>query len=287
MPARLFPLANYVDLSSSRGMIALVWLIRQQGKINYPALYKAVFGQSLNQADDGFKTPTVNLQQILAFYQVLAQLLRNGIIESTPMIPVETIISMFQHYDPSNPDHNVVLRVADRVRFIQQLFDVSLTDITRKGVPIKSHPLFGDPIDDFDHTWTDVFVIMPFRDKFNDVYQKAIKPAVKDAGYTVRRGDDFFSDQRIMDEVWSAIYHSKLCIVECSDNNPNVFYELGIAHMLGRPTIMIVESDDDVPFDIRDRRMILYNNNDNGLEELRDLLLKTIKADMLLRHDTQ
>lgn len=161
MPARLFPLANYVDLSSSRGIIALVWLIRQQGKITYPALYKAVFGQSLNQASDGFKTPTVNLQQILAFYQVLAQLLRNGIIETTPDIPVETVIAMFQHYDPNNPDHKVVLQVADRVRFIQQLFDVSLTEITHKGVPVKSHPLFGDPIDDFDHTWTDIFVIMP------------------------------------------------------------------------------------------------------------------------------
>jgi len=277
MAERLSPLINYFDLNTQRGIVAIAWTIRQAGTISYPDLYHEVFGQSISQAEEGFLTPTINLQQVLAFYNVLTQLYQNGIIETTTPIPPEDVTSIFQHYDPGT-EIEIILQVSPRVGFIQHLFGISLTEIVRKGRPLKSYPIFGDPIGDFDES--DVFVIMPFRSEFQDVYTEAIQPAVDNTGLTVRRGDDFFSGQRIMDEVWSSIFHCKLCIVECTGHNPNVFYELGIAHMLGKPSIMILRDGSDIPFDIRDRRIILYQDGADGFKDLRKTLRKTIEAEM-------
>ncbi len=280
MPERLAPLSKFVDISTQRGMIALLWIIRQAGTISYPELYQEVFGQPAASQDDAFKTNAVNIQQVFMFHNVLMQMFQNNVIETTHPLPTNSIIDLFQPQVLSEDGIPIKMRVAAHMSFIQHIFDISLTEIVLRGQPIKSHPIFGDPIDSFEIEWSDVFVIMPFRDELRDVYDKAIKPAVIDSNLTVRRGDDFFSDQRIMDEVWSAIYHSKLCIVECTRLNPNVFYELGIAHTLGRQTIMIAHETVDIPFDIRDRRCVLYQNGEAGLQALRETLRKSIEAEL-------
>jgi len=104
----------------------------------------------------------------------------------------------------------------------------------------------------------DVFMVMPFAHTFTPLYTDHIKPLVEKKDLAIKRGDDFFAQQAIMSDVWSAINSSKLVIVDCTGKNANVFYELGIAHTLGRPTIMITQSIDDIPFDIRHLRMIVY-----------------------------
>lgn len=284
MPQSLFPLINYVDLNTQQGMIAIIWKIRQAGEISYPTLYKEVFGQAIDQAEDGFRTPAVNLQQMLAFYHGLVQLYRNGIIETTKPIAEEDVLQLFQHYTRYEIDEDVVLRVSSRIAFIQHLFNISLTDIVRKGMPLKSHPIFGEPIKDFEAA--DVFVIIPFRNEFQTVYKQVIKPVVEGVGLSIRRGDDFFSGQRIMDEVWSSLVNSKLCIAECTGLNPNVFYELGIAHMLGIPTILIMREGHEIPFDIHDRRVIMYQEGEEGFRDLHQHLHKAVQTE-LLSHDDE
>ena len=161
MPERLMPLVNYVDLNTQRGVVAILWTIRQAGEISYPKLYEAVFGQPVDQSVDGFKTPTVNLQQVFAFHNALIELFRNGIIETTEPTAEHVVIQLFQQYDPGSKQGNIKLKITERVSYIQYLFDVSLSEITLKGKPLKSHPVFGEPIDDFDHKWSDIFLIMP------------------------------------------------------------------------------------------------------------------------------
>jgi hypothetical protein len=79
-----------------------------------------------------------------------------------------------------------------------------------------------------------------------------------------------------MDEVWAGIYSSRLVIVECTGRNANVFYELGIAHTLGKSYIMIAQSIDDVPFDLRHLRTIVYQNTPDGLQALQGELKEAI-----------
>lgn len=284
MPERLYPLIKYVNLNTQRGMIALVWTVRQAGTISYPALFKVVFGQSPTQKSETFDTNTINIQAVYTFHNVLIQLFQNNILETTQPTAINDIADLFELLKSDIDASKIELRVANHMSFIQHLFDISLTEIAMNDKPIKSHPIFGDPIDDFEHTWSDVFVIMPFRDDLTNVYDTAIKPAVEGSDLSVMRGDEFYSDKRIMDEVWTAIYRAKLCIIDCTGRNANVFYELGIAHTLGRPSILITSSIDDIPFDIRDRRIIVYENTEIGLKTLHNTLLKTITTEMSAHH---
>ncbi|MHB8628887.1 MAG: hypothetical protein ACYDBJ_15790 [Aggregatilineales bacterium] len=113
----------------------------------------------------------------------------------------------------------------------------------------------------------DVFMIMPFAEAFQPIYGDHIKAVVEGLGHTIRRGDDFFRKTAIMTDVWSAINNTKLVIAECTGRNPNVFYELGIAHSLDKAVIMITQNIDDIPFDIRYLRVIEYEYNPRGMKD--------------------
>ena len=63
-----------------------------------------------------------------------------------------------------------------------------------------------------------------------------------------------------------------------SGKNPNVFYEIGIAHTLGKNVIPITQNIDDVPFDLRHHRVLTYLKNNEGLQELKNILKKKIES---------
>lgn len=117
------------------------------------------------------------------------------------------------------------------------------------------------------------FVIMPFKDPFDSYYQAIFLPALEAAGYDVARGDDMFTPQPIMLDIQNSIRDSNLVLCEMSGRNPNVFYELGLAHAIGKPTILVTRKEEDIPFDLRHIRAIVYDYTRAGWEAklLRDI----------------
>jgi hypothetical protein len=105
--------------------------------------------------------------------------------------------------------------------------------------------------------------MMPFDAAFNDVYA-AIQEAAANAGLRCRRADDIWENPAIMQDVVSLIDRSRVVVCDCTGRNPNVFYEAGIAHTLGREVILITQSEHDIPFDLRHLRYIRYLNNAEG-----------------------
>lgn len=174
------------------------------------------------------------------------------------------------------------LRTTSALAVVQDLFAISLKALlTHADDGIEMHPTFGQPLaNDRDGAWAQVFVAMPFLDRLRPVYNNHIKTVTDALGLTCKRGDDFFTTNRIMDDVWSAIYHADLCIVDCTGRNPNVFYELGIAHTLGRKAVLIAQTIDDIPFDVRDRRVITYEYTPSGMVEFEEKLKKTLQAEL-------
>jgi hypothetical protein len=79
-------------------------------------------------------------------------------------------------------------------------------------------------------------------------------------------------------DIFELIYRSSIVIVDFSGRNPNVFYEAGIAHTLGKNVIPITQSIDDIPFDLRHHRVLKYLNNSEGLQELKRSLEKRLKV---------
>ncbi|WP_313538533.1 hypothetical protein [Sphingomonas sp.] len=110
-------------------------------------------------------------------------------------------------------------------------------------------------------------VMMPFAANFSDVYA-AIKQAAEEMGFICHRVDDIWENHSIIQDVVELIDRSRIVICDCSTRNANVFYETGIAHTLGREVILLTQSADDIPFDLRHLRYISYLNNGEGRQAL-------------------
>ena len=122
-------------------------------------------------------------------------------------------------------------------------------------------------------------VILPFREEFTTVYNDCIKPPLEGAGFKVMKADEIFAPGNyITENIWRLINRSALLIADVTTRNPNVFYELGIAHTIGRDVIIISQNEVDVPFDIKNLQYYLYKaDNENGKEKLREDLRNLVQ----------
>jgi hypothetical protein len=112
-----------------------------------------------------------------------------------------------------------------------------------------------------------VAVMMPLRAEFDPVY-KTIVRACKSAGFRSLRADDIWEDSVIIQDIFNLIFRAQVVVVDFSTKNPNVMYETGIAHTLGKHVFPISQSLDDVPFDLQHHRVLRYLNNRQGLEKM-------------------
>lgn len=151
-----------------------------------------------------------------------------------------------------------------------------LDSVTTSGM-VVTKPIFGAPPQESQYD-SDIFVMMPFHDDMTAVYSDAILPLTKKLGLAAKRGDDFFSEYPVVKDIWGAIYGARLIIADCTGRNANVFYELGIAHTLGKKVIMITQSHDDIPFDLKHMRYIAYELTYQGLRRLEQELKFAISS---------
>jgi len=112
-----------------------------------------------------------------------------------------------------------------------------------------------------------VSIMMPFSAEFNPVYS-TLQEATGSVGFSSKRADDMWEHHTIIQDVVNIIARAKVVICDCSGKNPNVFYEAGIAHAIGKEVILITQSEHDIPFDLRHIRYIRYLPNSEGLNEL-------------------
>jgi tetratricopeptide (TPR) repeat protein len=82
-----------------------------------------------------------------------------------------------------------------------------------------------------------------------------------------------------MADLWSAIVSSSAVIAELTTRNPNVLYELGLAHAIRKPAVLLAQTVEDIPFDLKHIRTILYDTTDpDCAEQLRGSLTNTLTA---------
>jgi len=102
------------------------------------------------------------------------------------------------------------------------------------------------------------FVMMPFGDWFDKYYQEIYVPAIREAGFEPIRADELFSTGTVVEQIWEQIKKAKILLADLTDRNANVFYELGLAHAARKPVVFTAPKLEDVPFDLRHLRVILY-----------------------------
>jgi len=125
-----------------------------------------------------------------------------------------------------------------------------------------------------------VFVIMPFKAPFNDYYKSVIRPAVSDAGFDITRSDEIYGTQAFIQKIWNGILKAEAIIAEMTGANPNVLYELGLSHAIGRKVIMVTQNIDSVPSDLRHINCIVYDTvQPNWADHLRNELQRMLLFD--------
>jgi len=121
-----------------------------------------------------------------------------------------------------------------------------------------------------------VFVLMPFAAEFEEIYSTCIKPTLEKRIPRCLRADEIFHNKPIVEIIWKNINEALLVVADLSGRNPNVFYEVGMAHTLGKEVILLTQDLNDVPFDLRHLSVICYKWTPPGAERLKQALDATV-----------
>jgi hypothetical protein len=167
-------------------------------------------------------------------------------------------------------------------------------DLVVDGISVVAtalpHPLIGDQVGLFAWDRAAVtfqqmtvaaaspraFVVMQFAEPFNSLYTEVIRPVAESVGFEAFRADDVFKPGIILQDIIRSIVTADVIVAEVTPINANVFYELGYAHAIEKPTILLAEKPTDpgkhLPFDISGFRVIFYDNTIKGKRTVESML---------------
>lgn len=117
-----------------------------------------------------------------------------------------------------------------------------------------------------------VFVLMPFAEDFDDIYKLGIKEAAKEVGAYAERVDEQIFTEGILERIFNQISKADVIVADMTGRNPNVFYEVGYAHALGKIVLLLTQKADDIPFDLKHKQHIVYGNSGSKIQNLRSEL---------------
>lgn len=235
----------------------------EAGHIRPSTLAKKILRpQSPSDTVDGYRQAVMNAPDISEVYQHYRgenlpddQFLRNTVVE-TYKVPAESFQEFKQVFLESLETAELISKHGEKIR---------ITDVASGDA---STPTQSDRLKKLERI-TNVgandscFVMQPFAAPLGDYYDKIYKPAIEKAGLRpVRANAEIFATGKIMDQVWQGINAAKVLVAELTTRNPNVFYELGLAHAMKKPVVLVSAKEEDVPFDLLHIRVIYYDMSD-------------------------
>lgn len=151
----------------------------------------------------------------------------------------------------------------------------SISSASGRGKALTFRPsVFEVPEGDIDRDL--IAVMTPFSPGFEPVFL-TIQSAAGATGYQVLRGKDIWEHSTVIQDVFSLIFRAHIVVCDFTGKNPNVFYEAGIAHTLGKHVVPITQAAADIPFDLQHHRYVPYLNNSEGRADLEHELTKRFR----------
>jgi hypothetical protein len=102
---------------------------------------------------------------------------------------------------------------------------------------------------------------MPFGGVWDEYYEQVYAPAILEAGLAPVRADEVFRAGSILQDIVSLLVDCKVVLADIADANRNVHYELGLAHALGKPTVLVAPRGINIFFDVSQERIITYSKD--------------------------
>jgi hypothetical protein len=237
----------------------------ETGKIQPSALAKKILRpQSPGDDIEGYREAVLQAPDISDVYKHYRgenlpddQFLQNTVVEIYK-IPAESFGEFKQIFLESLETAQLLAKHGDKIRVIDISAEggtaATITASNRiKKLGKSANVSAGDSC----------FVMQPFAAPLGDYYEKVFKPAIEKAGLNPVRADaEIFGTGKIMDQVFQGIVAAKVLVAELTTRNPNVFYELGVAHALKKPVVLVSAREEDVPFDLHHIRVIYYDVTD-------------------------
>lgn len=138
------------------------------------------------------------------------------------------------------------------------------------GGNVEVNPIFRTRVSEIDRKLC--FVLMPFTEEWSKrVYEQLIRPSVEQLGLQCLRADEL-NGQIVIEDIWVKINQCAFVIADVTNRNPNVMYELGIVHTIGKPAVLITQNFATIPFDFTHLRHYGYSDNVDGFRELSEKL---------------
>ncbi|HML23340.1 MAG TPA: hypothetical protein PKD09_16920 [Aggregatilinea sp.] len=173
-----------------------------------------------------------------------------------------------QTWEQFGLDHYLFV-VSDTLPRLQRALGIfSLTELEQRahGDSMTVTPAFGLP--HHSHLRRNLYALLPPTSLIRPVYDAAIRPAADGLNLTLGYAEDCFSGRVSVLEVWESLYSADIVLADCTRRHPLVMYMLGISHTLGKHTILIAQSSEDVPAEFRQLEHIIYENSKDGLNVL-------------------
>ena len=210
--------------------------------------------------------------------------------EELPAIPWERIDALEWELDISNLEMNRTHWALKDVNLLEVLAEDGLIPTEALSASTNRSPHHAHSIGGTIEVSPSVFripvetrqnklvsVMMPLGPDFSLVHT-AIGEVCVSLGLGCQRADQIFEESELIQDIFSLIYRSAVVICDLSDRNPNVYYETGIAHTLGRPVVPITRNDEHVSFDLKHHRFIRYENDDRSLKEFQSKLKRRLET---------
>ena len=128
-----------------------------------------------------------------------------------------------------------------------------------------------------------IFVAMPFDKKMDDTFHYGIRNAVNSAGFLCERVDQVSFTGDILEVIKRRITKASLLIADLTMSNPNVYLEVGYAWGVGIPTVLIAQDAQELKFDVKGQKCIIYS----GIRELEEKLTQELLALKQNKHHDQ
>jgi hypothetical protein len=166
----------------------------------------------------------------------------------------------------ARPSIGATLRATGLDRLLNE-FRASAAELKQAVLFLGPERLYTAPGDPTEPRAATCFIVMPFSAEWSPDVHRILARACEAAGVRSVRGDDLFTPTDILEDMWQSINAAHFVIADITGRNPNVLYELGVAHTLAKPVLILSQQAGDIPIDLATRRVILYGQKTDAWRE--------------------